>query len=67
MRVMRLVRGPFVYVALYGLCITAAATPWIALVACDANSTNMSYETDIFSMARDRGARSAVSSVLLLL
>ncbi|KAF8844291.1 hypothetical protein BDN67DRAFT_943495 [Paxillus ammoniavirescens] len=36
------------------------ATPWIALVACDANSTNMSQEVDIFSMARDRGARSAV-------
>ncbi|KIK93582.1 hypothetical protein PAXRUDRAFT_144774 [Paxillus rubicundulus Ve08.2h10] len=35
-------------------------TPWIALVACDANSTNVSQETDIFSMARDRGARSAV-------
>ncbi|KIJ67796.1 hypothetical protein HYDPIDRAFT_107293 [Hydnomerulius pinastri MD-312] len=35
-------------------------TPWIALVSCDGNSTNMSEEDDIFTMARDRGAQSAL-------
>ncbi|KAG8213947.1 hypothetical protein J3R82DRAFT_10693 [Butyriboletus roseoflavus] len=35
-------------------------TPWIAFVSCDANSTNSSHEADIFTMAKDRGAKSAV-------
>ncbi|KAH7916582.1 hypothetical protein BJ138DRAFT_995548 [Hygrophoropsis aurantiaca] len=36
------------------------STPWIALVSCDANSTNASQEDDIFTLARDRGAQSAL-------
>ncbi|KAI0085162.1 hypothetical protein BDY19DRAFT_458827 [Irpex rosettiformis] len=35
-------------------------TPWIALVACDANATNASQEIDIFTAARDRGAVAAL-------
>ncbi|KAJ8597519.1 hypothetical protein M405DRAFT_803811 [Rhizopogon salebrosus TDB-379] len=35
-------------------------TPWIALVSCDANATNFSYDEDIFTMASDRGAQSAL-------
>ncbi|KAH7888679.1 hypothetical protein F5I97DRAFT_1925217 [Phlebopus sp. FC_14] len=35
-------------------------TPWIALVSCDTNSTVASQEVDIFTMARDRGAQSAL-------
>ncbi|RPD54743.1 hypothetical protein L227DRAFT_511251 [Lentinus tigrinus ALCF2SS1-6] len=35
-------------------------TPWIALVSCDANSTNASMEDDIFTLARDRGAVAAL-------
>ncbi|KAF9241600.1 hypothetical protein BU15DRAFT_44671 [Melanogaster broomeanus] len=35
-------------------------TPWIALVSCDANSTNASQEDDIFTMAKVRGAQSAL-------
>lgn len=35
--------------------------PWIAFVACDANSTNSSSEADVFTLAKDRGAKSAVS------
>jgi hypothetical protein len=52
-------------------------TPWIAYISCDANETGASmewgepisatppvlaYEVDIFTLARDRGAVSAVSS-----
>jgi hypothetical protein len=37
-----------------------AATPWIALVACDANATDASQETDIFTLANERGAVGAV-------
>lgn len=37
-----------------------ATTPWIALVACDANVTNASQENDIFSLARDAGAKAAL-------
>ncbi len=36
-------------------------TPWIALVSCDFNATNASQEIDIFTLARDKGAVSAVS------
>ncbi|THH07795.1 hypothetical protein EW146_g9204 [Bondarzewia mesenterica] len=35
-------------------------TPWIALVACDANATHTSLVDDIFTLARDRGAVGAV-------
>ncbi|KAG1777716.1 hypothetical protein EV702DRAFT_1222499 [Suillus placidus] len=35
-------------------------TPWIALVSCDANSTNFSEEVDIFTMASNAGAQSAL-------
>ena len=37
-----------------------AITPWIALVSCDSNSTDASDVNDIFTLARDRGAVSAV-------
>jgi hypothetical protein len=37
-----------------------AITPWIALVSCDANSTNFSEDVDIFTMANNSGAQSAV-------
>ncbi|PPQ67283.1 hypothetical protein CVT25_005867 [Psilocybe cyanescens] len=35
-------------------------TPWIALVSCDRNATNASMEEDIFTLARDKGAVSAL-------
>lgn len=35
-------------------------TPWIAYVSCDANETGASMEWDVFTLARDRGAVSAV-------
>ncbi|KZT28992.1 hypothetical protein NEOLEDRAFT_1154075 [Neolentinus lepideus HHB14362 ss-1] len=35
-------------------------TPWIALVACDYNATNASQIDDIFTLARDRGAKAAL-------
>ncbi|EAU91210.2 RING-7 protein [Coprinopsis cinerea okayama7 len=35
-------------------------TPWIALVSCDRNATDMSMDEDIFTMARDRGAVAAL-------
>jgi len=35
-------------------------TPWIALVACDANATDASDTDDIFTLARDRGAVAAL-------
>ncbi|KAJ3516843.1 hypothetical protein NLJ89_g871 [Agrocybe chaxingu] len=35
-------------------------TPWIALVSCDRNATNSSMDEDIFTLARDKGAVSAV-------
>jgi hypothetical protein len=38
-----------------------ATTPWIALVACDTNGTTYSLHDDIFTLARDSGAVSAVS------
>lgn len=37
------------------------STPWIAYISCDANETGASQEDDIFTLARDRGAVSAVS------
>lgn len=35
-------------------------TPWIALISCDFNGTNASQEIDIFTFARNKGARSAL-------
>ncbi|KAF5322555.1 hypothetical protein D9619_001774 [Psilocybe cf. subviscida] len=35
-------------------------TPWIALVSCDRNATDTSMDEDIFTLARDKGAVSAV-------
>ncbi|KIL66738.1 hypothetical protein M378DRAFT_347402 [Amanita muscaria Koide BX008] len=35
-------------------------TPWIALVSCDANATNASLQFNVFTLARDKGARSAL-------
>ncbi|EIW67344.1 hypothetical protein TREMEDRAFT_33719 [Tremella mesenterica DSM 1558] len=36
------------------------STPWIAYISCDANETMASEEWDIFTLARDRGAVSAL-------
>jgi len=33
------------------------------MVSCDANSTDASMEIDIFTLARDKGAIAAVSSI----
>lgn len=38
----------------------STTTPWIALVSCDANSTNFSEDVDIFTMANSSGAQSAL-------
>ncbi|KAI0268528.1 hypothetical protein BGY98DRAFT_335318 [Russula aff. rugulosa BPL654] len=35
-------------------------TPWIALVACDGNSTHASQDVDVFTLANDRGAVGAL-------
>ncbi|KXN90579.1 E3 ubiquitin-protein ligase RLIM [Leucoagaricus sp. SymC.cos] len=42
------------------------SAPWIAMVSCDSNSTNASMEVDIFTLARDKGAVSAVRFAQLL-
>ncbi|KAK4689505.1 hypothetical protein P7C73_g606, partial [Tremellales sp. Uapishka_1] len=36
------------------------STPWIAYISCDVNETDASQEWDIFTLARDRGAVSAL-------
>ncbi|WVQ99960.1 hypothetical protein IAU59_007103 [Kwoniella sp. CBS 9459] len=36
------------------------STPWIAYISCDVNETSWSDEWDIFTLARDRGAVSAL-------
>ncbi|WWD19006.1 hypothetical protein CI109_103463 [Kwoniella shandongensis] len=36
------------------------STPWIAFISCDLNETTASEEWDIFTLARDRGAVSAL-------
>lgn len=38
----------------------STSTPWIAYISCDVNETLASQEWDIFTLARDRGAVSAV-------
>ena len=40
--------------------ISVAYTPWIALVGCDANATNASQDMDIFTLARDAGAKASL-------
>lgn len=50
-----------IYIDSARMLIQIATTPWIALVSCDANSTNFSEEVDIFTMANSSGAQSAVS------
>ena len=42
-----------------------ATTPWIALVACDANATHASQDVDVFTQANDRGAVGAVRIISL--
>ncbi|KAL1413301.1 hypothetical protein Q8F55_001057 [Vanrija albida] len=37
-----------------------SSTPWIAFISCDANETNASMEWDMITLARDRGAVSAL-------
>ncbi|WVQ74747.1 hypothetical protein IAR50_004352 [Cryptococcus sp. DSM 104548] len=39
---------------------TSTTTPWIAFISCDQNETIASEEWDIFTLARDRGAKSAL-------
>jgi hypothetical protein len=38
----------------------STATPWIALVSCDYNASTASMDEDIFTLARDKGAVSAL-------
>ncbi|KAG9029664.1 hypothetical protein FS842_004544 [Serendipita sp. 407] len=40
--------------------LSAASTPWIALINCDKNATNATMDNDIFAMVRDRGAVAAL-------
>ncbi|KAF8630631.1 hypothetical protein AX15_002782 [Amanita polypyramis BW_CC] len=35
-------------------------TAWIAMISCDANATNPSMEVDVFTLARDKGAKAAL-------
>ncbi|KAF8494742.1 hypothetical protein F5888DRAFT_1616799 [Russula emetica] len=39
---------------------STTTTPWIALVACDANATHASQDVDVFTLANDRGAIGAL-------
>ncbi|KAI0821697.1 hypothetical protein BC628DRAFT_1412819 [Trametes gibbosa] len=55
-----LVQGALVHFSEDNLHNDTSGTPWIALVSCDANSTNASMEDDIFTLARDRGAVAAL-------
>jgi len=48
--------GAFVHFSERNLSNGITITPWIALVSCDANSTDASQIDDIFTLARDRGA-----------
>ncbi|EEB86629.1 hypothetical protein MPER_16349, partial [Moniliophthora perniciosa FA553] len=40
--------------------IEATSTPWIALISCDANSTDASPNQDIFTYAHSKGAVGAL-------
>lgn len=48
----------------YLLIALLASTPWIALIACDENATDASMDEDIFTLAHDKGAVSAVCTYL---
>jgi hypothetical protein len=39
-----------------------ATTPWIAMIPCDFNSSTASLDEDVFTLARDKGAKAAVST-----
>lgn len=39
---------------------TPVIVPWIAMINCDSNSSSYSMQDDIFTLARDRGARAAM-------
>ncbi|KAH8096809.1 hypothetical protein BXZ70DRAFT_316802 [Cristinia sonorae] len=54
-----LAKGPFLHFSETNLTEDTTTTPWIALVSCDSNSTNASTTTDIFTLARQRGAIAA--------
>jgi hypothetical protein len=41
-----------------------AATPWIAFINCDRNSTNMTLDNDIFTMVQQKGAIAAVRPII---
>ncbi|KAF9653243.1 hypothetical protein BDM02DRAFT_3087355 [Thelephora ganbajun] len=53
-------RGALVHFGEKNLTNATTITPWIALVSCDYNSTDASLVDDIFTLARDRGAVSAL-------
>ncbi|GJE92146.1 E3 ubiquitin protein ligase [Phanerochaete sordida] len=53
-------KGALVHFSELKLSDDLTTTPWIALVSCDDNSTDASMEDDIFTLARDRGAVSAL-------
>ncbi|KIP05108.1 hypothetical protein PHLGIDRAFT_108675 [Phlebiopsis gigantea 11061_1 CR5-6] len=53
-------RGALVHFSELNLSNDTTTTPWIALVSCDANATDASMEDDVFTLARDRGAVSAL-------
>lgn len=53
-------KGVLVHFSEFKLSNDTTTTPWIALVSCDANATDASMEDDIFTLARDRGAVSAL-------
>ncbi|KDQ29702.1 hypothetical protein PLEOSDRAFT_157415 [Pleurotus ostreatus PC15] len=40
--------------------VPPTTAPWIALISCDRNATGHSQELDIFTLARDKGARAAL-------
>lgn len=53
-------KGLFVHFSEAGLSNDTTTTPWVALVACDANITDASMTSDIFTLARERGAVAAL-------
>ncbi|TDL18831.1 hypothetical protein BD410DRAFT_830693 [Rickenella mellea] len=53
-------KGAFVHFSENNLTTDTTTTPWIALVACDFNTSTSSPENDIFTLARARGAVSAL-------
>jgi hypothetical protein len=45
---------------------SSATTPWIAMIPCDSNSSTASMDEDVFTLARDKGAKAAVSTKFLV-